>query len=737
MKKLILLSLASGFLSLSTNAQTTGIDQDTEFLTPPTGGKFLRWHGHYGRSYFLQFSDPADHLKQWFWSEIIEGGYDQDITYEVDGTAEKGFFRLHYTDQTPASGETLETADFDSDGFTNLQEITPRLRPGGVPIGSGISADIQTNPLNSDTDHDGLLDKWEEDHGLDPTDNGTRDPKNGPNSDPDHDGLTNLQEQTAGTNPQSSDTDGDGISDAGEIEQSKDPTNPSDTPAAEWFVLVGDKPMGVVKTEIREFTIKKGQTRLVVVGTQSDEYPVWTEPSSEYDDTLDWTVSPSVGTSYIVGSIHVNDRHLDWQIDEINGTTLHGIGPAHIEEAKVIQAPLSADITVSVFLKGTNISDGNLPSRVIVGLLPLEFIDKSGAQLSELKVGKMYPGVITGTGLPGSVVSVSLDSDEDWFKVRVRDGAALSGIKMKFGTVDNPDSAYNDDPTQYTLETMAGDAVTKPMLLVSDDVDDHHEASYSGGKADNSPDDRTHKIQLGGSFKISEVSVGYRGWNSIDMKLLTKKKKTVKVQFVNCKYGPGSGTPCWTTAQIEWTQKMMQERYAQVGIEFDFLPVATGASVGIASGTLFNGEAPSFNAAAGKIDFPQETKDLIDHGPPNDLYNTLMIYLVRGLPDLNGVATPPKYVRPADIRFQNKILLANDDFRDFTSSHEALHVLTDAAHNAAPYNDFSTEYSDENTIWTVPTPEPQYPRRNNISIGSTKRISLAQEIKIQSSPLAK
>ena len=216
MKKLILLSLAFGFSSLSINAQTAGSDQDTEFLTPSTGGKFLRWYGYSGRSYFLQLSDPVDHLNQWFWSEIIEGGNDEDISFEVDGTADKGFFRLHYTDQIPGSGQTLETADFDGDGFSNLYEITPRPRPGGVPLGSTINVNIQTNPLDYDTDHDGLPDKWEEDHGLDPTDDGTRDPNNGPNGDPDGDGLINLHESWYGADPHNSDTDGDGLTDGDE-----------------------------------------------------------------------------------------------------------------------------------------------------------------------------------------------------------------------------------------------------------------------------------------------------------------------------------------------------------------------------------------------------------------------------------------------------------------------------------------------------------------------------------------
>ena len=72
----------------------------------------------------------------------------------------------------------------------------------------------ETDPLNADTDGDGLPDGWEIRHGLDPLDNGTwslrlaaaGDLQNGPLGDPDGDGFTNLQEFLNGTDPRSADT---------------------------------------------------------------------------------------------------------------------------------------------------------------------------------------------------------------------------------------------------------------------------------------------------------------------------------------------------------------------------------------------------------------------------------------------------------------------------------------------------------------------------------------------------
>ena len=128
-------------------AETPVIDQSLELVLPPTGSKFIRWHGKIGRTYFILVSDPADHLNVWKFAPIMEGGNDEDISTQVDGTADKGFFRLQYTD-VPTSDPYL--ADFDNDGISNSVEVEI----------------LHTNPFtpNSgvlDSDGDGLVDAWE------------------------------------------------------------------------------------------------------------------------------------------------------------------------------------------------------------------------------------------------------------------------------------------------------------------------------------------------------------------------------------------------------------------------------------------------------------------------------------------------------------------------------------------------------------------------------------------------
>ena len=71
---------------------------------------------------------------------------------------------------------------------------------------------INTQP-SLDSDNDGLPDNWEETYGLDPEDDGQVDIDNGPDGDPDEDGVNNEDEYANKTNPIDPDTDDDGLVD--------------------------------------------------------------------------------------------------------------------------------------------------------------------------------------------------------------------------------------------------------------------------------------------------------------------------------------------------------------------------------------------------------------------------------------------------------------------------------------------------------------------------------------------
>lgn len=83
--------------------------------------------------------------------------------------------------------------DPDCDGLCNLDEQFYR-----------------TNPLDPDTDHDGMPDGWEIQHGFDPLNPADA------LADADGDGLTNVREYELDADPRRVDTDGDGLPDAWE-----------------------------------------------------------------------------------------------------------------------------------------------------------------------------------------------------------------------------------------------------------------------------------------------------------------------------------------------------------------------------------------------------------------------------------------------------------------------------------------------------------------------------------------
>jgi len=388
-------------------------EQNSEVLTVGAD-KFLRWYGHADRTYFIQVSDPNDHLRKWTWAPIIETGNAENISYEVDGTADKGFFRLWFSDQ-PTNDPDGD--DFDGDGLSNLDEITL----------------YQTNPLTTDTDGDGLLDGWEVANSLDPNDDGTTDPDNGGSGDPDNDGLTNSEEQDLGTDPNDADSDGDGITDGGENDQGTDPNDSEDTPDAEWFILTGDLNEDEVKTRSRTVTIPAGQSRVIAVVVASEEYPDWTGDGSEFNDTLEWDIQPSEGDA-LQGSIDVNSRHGEWEEAETLERECKGFSPAHVETGMTLTAPDNAALTIDIELSATNIGDGTLPSTVLVGILPVipveffpQLLDGDGVAIAGSENPRTAPGETNGMTEENPVANRMAHRE---MQMRIVDGEVLEGKEL-------------------------------------------------------------------------------------------------------------------------------------------------------------------------------------------------------------------------------------------------------------------------------------------------------------------
>lgn len=97
----------------------------------------------------------------------------------------------------PVNRQNDPNRDSDHDGLTDLEEAGPNQ----------CSSLFLTDPMNRDTDGDGIWDGCELSEGWDPND--PNDPSNV--ADDDGDGLTNAQEACSGLNPFDPDTDHDGL----------------------------------------------------------------------------------------------------------------------------------------------------------------------------------------------------------------------------------------------------------------------------------------------------------------------------------------------------------------------------------------------------------------------------------------------------------------------------------------------------------------------------------------------
>jgi hypothetical protein len=148
------------------------------------------------------------------------------------------------------------TADSDGDGLVNGLELLKKTDPKNADTdGDGLIDRDDPFPLDSkfqqDNNSNGLPDEWEAKTNLDVSDVAPT-----PSDDPDGDSLTNAEEFARGTDPLNVDTDRDGVDDKTEIDAGNDPaenacfwydkaTSTFDDMSDHWSVSVVQKLRGV------------------------------------------------------------------------------------------------------------------------------------------------------------------------------------------------------------------------------------------------------------------------------------------------------------------------------------------------------------------------------------------------------------------------------------------------------------------------------------------------------------
>ena len=120
----------------------------------------LDWESPRKRTFFPQVSTD---LVTWDYIGALQFGPGSHAGM-IQSSAEKTFAKLRYSDLPVASEPEAGSADFDLDGLSNIEELE----------------DSHTDPLDADTDKDGLPDGWEVAHGISPLDDGSVDIANGP-----------------------------------------------------------------------------------------------------------------------------------------------------------------------------------------------------------------------------------------------------------------------------------------------------------------------------------------------------------------------------------------------------------------------------------------------------------------------------------------------------------------------------------------------------------------------------
>ncbi len=245
--QLLVLAVASGSVVTGCSSFKPKIDVDelpapaagieTEYIIDNTNPGFYtdgEWKessvssGYIGENYFAGEAGTGEKTATWNlnivkrldvyarWTAHSNRG--SNVKYVVHHLDSQDFLTTTTVevDQRDFGGEWFKLGTFRMSSLTS--RVTVSNDTDGYVIADAILFKEAAETPSVDADNDGMLDAWELENGLDPTNAVDAE------RDPDGDGLTNLQESLGMTDPFNSDTDGDGIPDGYENDAGLDPT---------------------------------------------------------------------------------------------------------------------------------------------------------------------------------------------------------------------------------------------------------------------------------------------------------------------------------------------------------------------------------------------------------------------------------------------------------------------------------------------------------------------------------
>jgi hypothetical protein len=347
-------------------------------------------------------------------------------------------------------------------------------------------------------------------------------------------------------------------------------------------------------------------------------------------------------------------------------------------------------------IDGTHSSGGGTITWTYKVALKVDFLDASKNETTTLKVGKWENSFNAGPTVKDEFIAP--DNDKLYVRVNDQSKKGTGKVSVKLST-DSAGTDYDDDATEIELPeepANSGIFISTNMLMVSDDVDD--DFTNPSVVVDDTKNDRTHKIALGGKVKVQYPETGT---------VICEKEanvppslKTVDVVLVILRDKAQSlgGTPVISVAAVSNDWRLVRERYAQVGVTVNWSgPTVHDPPAGV---DLSDG----LDAWDGTHSVVQELKDLVAGlGSTNTTSDIHVFYVNDAKAGIVGLAVAQYwFTNAADQGYLYNIVLDTSE-GVFDPAHELGHLLMNSGYGTG-IDQFNLMYEatyGANTVTTM------------------------------------